>query len=186
MHRIIPAFVLLLCLAPLQGCPAVGLYGVYDDKRLVGTIQEDNALASGIKADLLRRKFSEGWGIAVHCYYGNVFLVGDAPEELRGEAEVIARRDPLVRTVRTHWFPPAWSEEADIVVAARVRKELIAAPGLGSTRVDVEVSAGRVVLLGVAGGEAEIRLAEDAARRAEGVTEVTSLMMLPPTGAQRP
>lgn len=177
------AVCLLVCPPLIQGC---GFYGVYKDKRLVGTIQEDNAIASGAKADLMRFNLSVGWNVAVRCYYGTVFLVGEAPENLRAEAVRIAGREPLVRDVRTHWFEPArGGKEPDIAVAARVRKELIGTPGLGSTRVDVEISAGRVVLLGVADNEEEIRLAQEVASRTPGVTQVTNLMMLPPMAPGR-
>jgi osmotically-inducible protein OsmY len=72
--------------------------------------------------------------------------------------------------------------DSDIEIAAKLRKELINTKGLSSTRVDTEVNAGRVVLLGVVASDEEKRLAVQAAHKVEGIRAVTSYLMLP----QRP
>lgn len=167
---------LLLCCI-LNGCTVA--YGVYDDKRLSGTIAEDKSIAAGIKTDLLNHKFGDGWEIAVYCYYGHVFLVGEVPPAVRNEAVVIARRDARVRSVRAHWFDPAVAETSNIVLAARLRTELISTSNLSSTRIDTEVNSGRVVLLGVVASEQERALAVQTARRVNGVARVYNYLMLP-------
>lgn len=168
---------LFLCCFALNGCNIA--YGVYDDKRLSGTIAEDKGIATAIKTDLLQHNFSDGWEISVYCYYGHVFLVGEAPASARGEAITIARRDARVRSVRAHWFEPASSETSDVVLAARLRTELISASDLSSTRIDTKVSSGRVVLLGVVASDEERALAVRTAKRVEGVVRVDSYLMLP-------
>ena len=64
-------------------------------------------------------------------------------------------------------------------MAATLRADLIQARGLSSTRIDTEVNAGRVVLLGVVAHEEEKDIAIRTARKVKGVSEVTSYLMLP-------
>ena len=173
----LPLCLLVFCCLFLNGCNVA--YGVYDDKRLTGTIAEDKSIATAIKTDLLNHNVSDGWDISVYCYYGHVFLVGEAPAGARNEALTIARRDARVRSVRTHWFKPASSETSDMVLAARLRTELISASNLSSTRIDTKVNSGRVVLLGVVANDEERALAVRTAKRVEGVVRVDSYLMLP-------
>ena len=176
MRYIVP-LLLLCCLMLNSGCGM--LYGVYDDQRLGGTISDDKEISLGIKSDLMDANLSQGWGIKVYCYYGHVFLVGEAPEKMRSQAIRIARRHKGVRSVTSHWFTPAKSDTGDFVLATKLRTELIGTSGLSSTRIDTEVNAGRVVLLGVVKDEAERKLAIRAARQVEGVKQVISYLMLP-------
>ncbi|WP_296304714.1 BON domain-containing protein [uncultured Desulfovibrio sp.] len=178
--RLLLCVLLLLIMLPLSGC-GYSAYGLYDDKRLMDTITDDKGIATAIKTDLLDNSFSQGWGTAVYCYYGNVFLVGEVPQNMRDKAVTIARRHQGVRSVTTHWFSPATSETSDLVLSARLRTALIRKDKLSSTRIDTEVNAGRVVLLGVVENAAERGLALDAARHVEGVTSVKSYLMTPPT-----
>ncbi len=175
-----PRLALLLLLAALtvlNGC-AYGAYGLYDDQRLMDTITDDKALASSIKTALLDASFSGGWSIAVYCYYGNVFLVGEVPHNMQAKALAIARRYKP-RSITPHWFAPARSEASDFALATSLRTALIGAKGLSSTRIDTEVNAGRVVLLGVVKDKAEKQIAIRTARAVRGVTSVTSYLMLP-------
>ena len=175
------AFVLLLAaLAALNGC-AYSAYGLYDDQRLMDTITDDKTLATSIKTALMDENFSGGWSIAVYSYYGNVFLVGEVPQNMQGKALAIARRYKP-RSVTPHWFSPAKSDTSNFALAASLRTDLIGAKGLSSTRIDTEVNAGRVVLLGVVKDDEEKQIAIRTARKVKGVTSVTSYLMLP----QRP
>lgn len=183
MRYIVP-LLLLCCLMLSSGCAS--LYGVYDDQRLSGTISDDKEISLGIKSDLMDANLSQGWGIKVYCYYGHVFLVGEAPEKMRSQAIRIARRHKGVRSVTSHWFTPAKSDTGDFVLATKLRTELIGTSGLSSTRIDTEVNAGRVVLLGVVKDEAERKLAIRAARQVEGVKQVISYLMLPQKQADMP
>lgn len=150
------ALVLLLAaLAALNGC-AYSAYGLYDDQRLMDTITDDKTLATSIKTALMNENFSGGWSIAVYSYYGNVFLVGEVPQNMQGKALAIARRYKP-RSVTPHWFSPAKSDTSNFALAASLRTDLIGAKGLSSTRIDTEVNAGRVVLLGVVKDDEENR-----------------------------
>lgn len=167
-------FALLSCLTLVHGCA----YSIYDDQRLMDTQSSDKALASNIKAALLKSSFSEGWDISVYCYYGHVFLVGQAPDAMRRKAVVIAERHNPI-SVTAHWFPSAAKHGSDFSTGARLRTALIGTKGLASTRVDTEVNAGRAVLLGVVADEHERQIAVRAARHVEGITSVTSYLLLP-------
>lgn len=180
MRPILCMLLLLTAVLPLSGC-GYSAYGLYDDKRLMDTITDDKGIATAIKTDLLDNSFSQGWGTAVYCYYGHVFLVGEVPQNMRDKAVTIARRHKGVRSVTTHWFSPATSETSDLVLSAKLRTALIGKDKLSSTRIDTEVNAGRVVLLGVVENAAERGLALDAARHVEGVTSVKSYLMTPPS-----
>lgn len=122
------ALVLLLAaLAALNGC-AYSAYGLYDDQRLMDTITDDKTLATSIKTALMNENFSGGWSIAVYSYYGNVFLVGEVPQNMQGKALAIARRYKP-RSVTPHWFSPAKSDTSNFALAASLRTDLIGAKG---------------------------------------------------------
>lgn len=167
----------LLCCAICQGC-AYGAYGLYDDKRLMDTITSDKAMATSIKAALMKEHFGAGFFVSVYCFYDNVFLVGEASKNVQARALQIARSFKP-RSVTPHWFAPAQGDRNNLVLAADLRASLIGAKGLSSTRIDTEVNAGRVVLLGVVHNDAEKQLAIKIARGIKGVTSVTSYLMLP-------
>lgn len=167
---------LLLAASLLQGCA----YGLYDDQRLMETIADDKALSMSIKTALMKADFTGGWSVAVYCYYGNVFLIGEVPKDMQAKALRIARSyNP--RSVTPHWFSAARSDTGDLALATSLRADLVSAKGLSSTRIDTEVNAGRVVLLGVVQDDAEKQLAIRVARHVQGVTSVTSYLMLPQT-----
>ena len=172
---------LLLAASLLQGCA----YGLYDDQRLMETIADDKALALSIKTALMKADFTGGWAVAVYCYYGNVFLLGEVPKDMQAKAVSIAR-SYKPRSVTPHWFAPAKSESGDLALATSLRADLVSAKGLSSTRIDTEVNAGRVVLLGVVQDDAEKQLAIRVARGVAGVTSVTSYLMLPQTAHAQP
>ncbi|MBQ9406216.1 MAG: BON domain-containing protein [Desulfovibrio sp.] len=175
------AFLLLLfwVITLLNGCA----YSVYDDQRLMGTMSSDKKIATKIKAALLNESFVGGWEIAVYCFYGHVFLVGEVPANMQQKALTIARRYKP-RSVTSHWFAKAKSDTANFALATRLRSSLIGTAGLSSTRIETEVNSGRVVLLGVVRDMQEKQLAIDAARKVQGVTSVTSYLMLPQKAGQ--
>lgn len=168
-------FLLLGCLL-LSACSP---YAIYDDKRLLDTMADDKSMATRIKAALMQEHFGDSFSVAVYCFYGNVFLVGEAPEKVRARAIALAK-SYHPKSVTPHWFTPGKSERGDIALAADLRASLIGAKGLSSTRIDTEVNAGRVVLLGVVHDDAEKQIAIKTARQVKGVISVTSYLLLPP------
>lgn len=171
---IFPAALLLFCLLCIQGCA----YGIYDDKRLLDTQASDTGLAADIKTALLSANFTDAFSISVYCFYGNVFLVGEVPQNMQAKALSIARSFHP-RSVTPHWFSKTRADRSDFMLATDLRAALIGTKGLSSTRIDTEVNAGRVVLLGVVHDNAEKQLAIQIARKIKGVISVTSYLMTP-------
>ncbi|MBQ7607883.1 MAG: BON domain-containing protein [Desulfovibrionaceae bacterium] len=163
----------------LGGCAVTAPYAIMDDKRLLDTMSNDKAIATSIKTALVEKSISSGMSLAVYCYYRNVYIVGEIPEYMKETVVEIAQREHP-RSITTHFFTHQKSAESDFLLATRLRAKLIEKPGLSSTRVDTEVNAGRVVLLGVVGSESEKRLAIQTAKRVDGVRSVVSYLMLPP------
>ncbi|MBO4301319.1 MAG: BON domain-containing protein [Desulfovibrio sp.] len=179
MKRTALAFMLLFVMALLNGCA----YSMYDDQRLMGTMSSDKKISTKIKTALLNESFTGGWEIAVYCFYGHVFLVGEVPSNMQEKARTIAQRyNP--RSITTHWFSKAKSDTANLVLLTKLRSKLIGTGGVSSTRIETEVNAGRVVLLGVVHDEHEKQLVIEAARKVEGVASVTSYLMLPQKAGQ--
>ncbi|MCR5814956.1 MAG: BON domain-containing protein [Desulfovibrio sp.] len=175
MPTIAKVLPILMAFFLLNGCA----YGILDDKRLLDTMSQDNALASNIKSALMKKDFARGFSVSVYSYYKHVFLVGELPPSFQERAVRIAQsKNP--RSVTCHWFTPAKSADSDFILSSRLRTALIGAKNLSSTRVDTEVNAGRVVLLGVVGNEHERKIAIRTAHKVEGVINVTSYLMLPP------
>lgn len=180
MRRSLPLLCLCLLVALLQGCA----YGVYDDQRLMDTMSADKKLSTKIKAALLNASFTQGLDIAVYAFYGHVFLVGEVPEAMRDKAKGIAWLYKP-RTVTTHWFSHVTRDAPNnVVLATKLRTALIGTSGLSSTRIETEVNAGRVVLLGVVQDEREKELAITSAQKVQGVSSVTSYLMLPQKAGQ--
>lgn len=153
-------------------------YGIADDKRLLDTMSSDTKMATAIKTAILEKSFSSGLSIAVYCYYKNVYLVGEIPEHLQDKiVEIAALNKP--KSITTHFFTHEDSQESDFLLSTRLRTALIQAKGLSSTRIDTEINAGRVVLLGVVESEREKQIAIQAAKRVSGVRSVTSYLILP-------
>lgn len=176
-HRLLCLLFLLVFL--LQGCA----YGIYDDKRLLDTMTQDKTLATSIKAALVKKNFTGGLSISVYSYYKHVYLIGEIPPELQPVAVRIAEsKNPV--SVTAHWFTKSEAADSNFILASRLRAALIGAKGLSSTRIDTEVNAGRVVLLGVVGSEAERKIALRTARHVDGVVNITSYLLLPPSSDQ--
>lgn len=163
----------------LQGCA----YGIYQDKRLLDTMADDKTMAASIKAALLKEHFGDAFSVAVYCFYGNVFLVGEAPKDVQSKAVSIAR-SYKPKSVTPHWFTKMTGTRNNLALATELRTALIGTRGLSSTRIDTEVNGDRVVLLGVVHDNAEKQLAIRTARHIEGVKSVTSYLMLPPKAAE--
>lgn len=164
----------LLCCLLANGCA----YSIYEDRRLMDTMAEDKKMATAIKSALLRDNFRDGLAISVYVFYGNVFLLGEIPKKLQARAVEIARAYKPV-SITPHWFSPASSDVGNLALASSLRTALIGTRGLSSTRIDSEVNAGRVVLLGVVHDNAEKQLAISVARKVRGVSSVTSYLLLP-------
>ncbi len=181
MKRFILLAVMLLGVAQMMGCAAAALapYDLYEDKRELGTIADDSKIKTNVSNALSAAGYSDKWDISVFCYEGHVFLVGEVPSGMTRNVLDTAHNVSGVRSVEHHWFTPMKrSKTDDFSLATKLRTNLIGADGLVSSRVDTEVNAGRVVLLGMVESESEKGIAIRTARETDGVREVSSLLII--------
>jgi len=174
----------LLMLAPvlvLAGCNPVVLaaketYDVAADPRSVATQATDTEVEVQIKAALLASPVSGTSGLDVYCREGIVVLAGLVPSGSQaGRAAVdIARQTSGVKRVETFFVSHRPSWESDLETKEQIRALLIADPALVSSRVDIAVYAGHVVLVGVATSRANVQKFISDARSVSGVRSVTS------------
>jgi len=112
----------------------------------------------------------------VYCREGIVVLAGLVPSGSQaGRAAVdIARQTSGVKRVETFFVSHRPSWESDLETKEQIRALLIADPALVSSRVDIAVYAGHVVLVGVATSRANVQKFISDARLVSGVRSVTS------------
>lgn len=167
------------CAPLIVGGVSKSSYGVYQDKRLMDTMVADSNICSYIRGEVAKKEAWKSLSLGIYSYYGRVFLVGSISDpKLQQQIQNIATKTPGVHAVTTHWFPPGKGQN-NMLVATKLRSNLIGASGVISSRVDTEIDAGRVVLLGVVGSEEEKERIVRVARKTSGVTSVTSYLMLP-------
>jgi len=157
-----PLFLLILVVA-FSACSPYALavketYDVATDPRSLFTQATDTQAELQIKAALLASPVRGTSGIDVYCRQGVVVLVGVVPPGSQaGQAAVsIARQTPGVKRVETYFVPSRPSWESDIAIKEQIRAVLIADPVLVSSRVDIAVFAGHVVLVGVVDSRANV------------------------------
>jgi len=165
----------------LAGCNPVVLaaketYDVAADPRSIATQATDTEVEVQIKAALLASPVSGTSGLDVYCRQGIVVLAGLVPPGSQaGRAAVdIARQTSGVKRVETFFVSHRPSWESDLETKEQIRALLIADPALVSSRVDIAVYAGHVVLVGVATSRANVQKFISDARSVSGVRSVTS------------
>jgi len=171
----------LILVVVIAGCSPYVLavketYEVATDPRSLVTQATDTQAELQIKAALLASPVRGTSGIDVYCRQGVVALVGVVPPDSQaGQAAVsIARQTTGVKRVETYFVPSRPSWESDIAIKEELRATLIADPVLVSSRVDIAVYAGHVVLVGVVDSRANVQKFISDARSVSGVASVTS------------
>jgi hyperosmotically inducible protein len=171
----------LMLLLVFVGCAPYALavketYEVAADPRSLVTQATDTQAELQIKAALLASPVRGTSGIDVYCRQAVVVLVGVVPPGSQaGQAAVaIARQTPGVRRVETYFVPARPNWESDIAIKEQIRVSLIADPVLVSSRVDIAVYAGHVVLVGVVDSRANVQRFITDASSVSGVVSVTS------------
>jgi len=171
----------LMLIVALAGCnpyvlAAKETYEVAADPRSLVTQATDTEAEAQIKADLLASPVSGTSALDVYCRQGVVVVAGLVPSGSQaGRAAVdIARKAPNVKRVETFLVPRRPSWEDDVAIKERIRAVLIADPALVSSRVDIGVYAGHVVLVGAVPSRANVQKFISDARSVSGVLSVTS------------
>lgn len=166
----------IFLLACLTGCPAIPF--VANDERSLGTQYADTEIESKIKYALLQNDPARAENTNVYSFRGHVFLVGEGGSAWSAFAESAARQQAGVRKVTTRWFPPGTSDRfKDGQIESAIDTNLLFASNVGSTRVNVDVWGGHVVLLGIMENQGEIERAIRETRGNPGVKSVESYLM---------
>ena len=171
----------LMLIVALAGCNPYVLaakesYEVATDPRSLVTQATDTEAEVQIKAALLASPVNGTSGLDVYCRQGVVLVAGMVPSGSgAGRAAVdIARQAPSVKKVETYFVSHRPSWEDDVAIKERIRAVLIADPVLVSSRVDIAVYAGHVVLVGAVESRASVQKFISDARSVSGVVSVTS------------
>jgi len=154
------------------------------DKRL--SLQVREALAATDAAAVVH--------VSPHVYMDRVFLVGFVDsEDQRSRLEAAARGVEGVRDVDGYLpvrSPDTGSWTSATMNDAELKAELTAALAAdlrtAKLRVDTEVVAGHIVLLGVVGSDSERDAAERVAKGIVSPDHVTSFLLLPEPGYEKP
>jgi hyperosmotically inducible protein len=151
----------------------------------VRTQAEDKRLAMHIRESILTTDASQVLAITPHAYMGHVYLTGFIANQAQAD-DVVVRVRALegVRSVDTYLLPKPSDRSIanDETIKAKVKAQLGLSPGEVATRVDLEVLAGHVVLLGVVSSPQAIDEAGQLAAHTGGVTGVTNFLLLPEPG----
>ena len=165
------AITMLLALV-LQGCTST------NGHRSTGEVIDDAGISTKIKTALLTDRTTDGLDIEIEIDEGRVQLNGfaDSAEELK-RAEEIARGTKGVVSVQNNLRVAENSRSVgryidDKVLVARVNGALAKDPEADAIDIEVEVNRGVVMLGGYVDTKAEVRAAEAAAKRVEGVEQV--------------
>jgi hyperosmotically inducible periplasmic protein len=153
-------------------------YGTATDERSLSTQATDTETEVQLKASLAASPVRGTSGIDVFCRQGIVVLAGVVPpgSSAGQEAVRLARATSGVKRVETYFVPsrPSWTN--DFEIKETIRATMVADPTLISSRVDIAVYAGHVVLVGVvASREKAAKFVQDA-RSVSGVVAVTSFI----------
>ena len=153
-------------------------YGAATDERSLSTQATDTQIEVQIKAALTASPVRGTSGIDVFCRQGVVVLAGVVPPGSSAGQEAVrtARATSGVKRVETYFVPsrPSWTN--DLEIKETIRATMVADPTLVSSRVDMAVYAGHVVLVGVVPSSEEAERFIGDARSVKGVVTVTSFI----------
>ena len=149
---------------------------------------DDHLLTEKIRSALADTEGFGGAEVTPYVYMGHVFLVGFVTHSDQQSDATRAVQDlDGVRSigaylpVRTDTTRDVSDIASDAAIEGKV-KAALALAGQPVTRVDMQVLAGHVVLLGVVRSQEAVSAATQAARSVSGVTGVTSFLLLPEAG----
>ncbi len=171
-------FISLLCCLSLTGCFIIP--SITEDERPLSTQYDDAGIKTDIAAALLKENATQANGVNVHCFNGQVFLVGEADKAFRNFALKTASETDGVIHVTPHWFPPGTGDSIDdTALEAKVDAALLFTRDLPSAQVAVDVWGGHVVLTGMMANQAGIKKTISVAKGVQGVRSVTSYLFPP-------
>jgi hyperosmotically inducible protein len=161
---------------------AQGIYVVAVDERPAWSLAQDKQLELSISKSFQEDLVVRTLDIAVHCYNGNVYLVGEyetAEEAMK--AISIADHTEGVKSVTPYLLVKGgtvsclWGD--DLFIYAKVKIKFIGDEVIKSTNININVVQCRVVLLGIVATGDEVSRAVDLASDVADVIEVKSFLI---------
>jgi hyperosmotically inducible protein len=161
---------------------AQGIYVVAVDERPAWSLAQDKQLELSISKSFQEDLVVRTLDIAVHCYNGNVYLVGEyetAEEAMK--AISIADHTEGVKSVTPYLLVKGgtvsclWGD--DLFIYAKVKIKFIGDEVIKSTNININVVQCRVVLLGIVATGDEVSRAIDLASDVVDVIEVKSFLI---------
>jgi|WetSurMetagenome_2_1015567.scaffolds.fasta_scaffold31370_3 hyperosmotically inducible periplasmic protein len=179
-----------LILALLAACsiPSVlqttaqGIYVVAVDERPAWTLAQDKQIELSVSKGFQDDPAIRNLGIAVYCYNGDVYLVGEyETAEQAMKAIAIANQTAGVESVTPYLLVKGgtvsclWGD--DFFIYAKVKMKFIGDEAIKSTNVNIDVVQCRVVLLGIVATADEVSRAIELAHEVDDVIEVKSFLV---------
>lgn len=179
MKRLLLPLLALCLLLPAFGCTTV--YKAAVDERSIGTQTDDEVMTTEIKAEFLQDDLIKYMDFDAAVYNGHAYILGEYESQAQvTRAMQIARSVDGVRALTTYMLPKKDDElcgtSDNLLIYAKVKKELIADGDIKSTNVNTKVVQCNVVLLGIVGSQAEAGRAVNHAKGVDGVRSVKSFL----------
>ena len=171
----------ILPLTPVDVVPTVAHvgYATVQDQREMKDIISDKDLALRLKQELMRVRVKDGYFLNVHVFNGQVFLVGDPPQDFQEAAVRFTMQQEGVVSLDYCFFPHnSGNAFNDFLVSASLRSNLVFEERISSTWVETEIYASTAILLGVVPDNDAIEHIKAVAWNTQGVNNVISFLLL--------
>ncbi|RLC25270.1 MAG: hypothetical protein DRH93_02340 [Deltaproteobacteria bacterium] len=147
------------CVAVVVGGAAYGGYKGATDERSIGTMLDDSVISSTVKTKMISDEFIKATHIDVDVLNGVVFLIGviESSSQRRMAAD-IARGVEGVRRVENQLLVGKTSVEQDLndtILTSKIRTELVKAPDIRSTNIDIDTNNNVVTVTGIVSSQNE-------------------------------
>ena len=167
------------CVPVIAGSMVAGTATVATDRRMTGTMVNDEVMESRIAWEIGQKIPSEDSHLTVTCYNGKVLLTGEmASEEEKLLAERVAKAsldvDGVVNEIAVRKPVPVSQRLSDASLAAAARSRIIGTSGAKLNQMKVVVDRGIVYLMGLV-TEAEGTSAANAVAQTKGVVRVVKV-----------
>lgn len=170
-----------LPITPVDVVPTVAhiSYATIQDPRDMEDIVSDKDLAFRLKQELMHVRAKDGYFLNIYVFNGQVFLVGDPPQDFQEAAVRFAMQQDGVASLNYCFFPHnSGNAFNDFLVSVSLRSNLIFEQDISSTWVETEIYASTAVLLGVVPDNDAIEHIKAVAWNTEGVNNVISFLLL--------
>ncbi len=169
-------FIISGCGAAVVGGAAYGGYKGATDKRSIGTMVDDSVISSTVKSKMIADEFVKARNIDVDVLNGIVYLLGvvESASQKRMAAD-IARGVEGVRGIENQLVvgkTTAGQVLNDTILTSKIKTELLKAPDITSTNVDVDTYNNVVSLTGIVKSSAEKNKILDIVRKTAGNRQV--------------